>query len=138
MNRVKNMGNIKHNLCVIGYGGMGGWHVERAQKSEVVELVGVYDIKKERSDLAKERNIKAYESFEAVLEDKEIEIVTIAIPNDVHEEVAVACMKAGKHVISEKPVTLSVESLERMISASEKYGVKFADLLEQKIRRSSR
>ncbi len=120
------MSYVKHKLCVIGYGGMGGWHVERAQKSDVVELVGIYDIKQERSELATSRGIKAYESFEAVLNDKEIDLVTIAIPNDVHEEVAVACMKAGKNVISEKPVTLSVESLRRMIEASEKYGVKFS------------
>ncbi len=124
---VNNEGNNKkRKLCVIGYGGMGGWHVERALKSDVVELVGIYDIKKERSDLAVSRNIKAYDSFEAVLEDKEIDIVTIAIPNDVHEEVAIACMKAGKNVICEKPITLSVDSLERMIEASEKYGVKFS------------
>ncbi len=117
---------MKHRLCVIGYGGMGGWHVERAQKSDVVELVGIYDIKKERSDLAISRNIKAYGSMEDVLSDKEIDLVTIAIPNDVHEEVAIACMRAGKNVISEKPVTLSVDSLQRMIAASEKYGVKFS------------
>ncbi len=117
---------MKHKLCVIGYGGMGGWHVERAQKSDVVELVGIYDIKEERTKLAESRNIKAYLSLEEVLEDKEIDIVTIAIPNDVHEEVAVACMKAGKNVICEKPVTLDVESLKRMIAASEKYGVKFS------------
>jgi predicted dehydrogenase len=117
---------MKHKLCVVGYGGMGGWHVERALKSDAVELLGIYDIKKERSDLAISRGIKAYNSFEEVLADKEIEIVTIAVPNDVHEEIAVACMEAGKNVISEKPVTLSVESLKRMIAASVKYGKKFS------------
>ena len=118
--------NRKYKLCVIGYGGMGSWHVERAQNSEVVELVGIYDIKKERQELASSRNIIVFSSLEDVLKDKEIDIVTIAIPNDVHEEVAVECMKAGKNVICEKPVALSVASLERMIKASEKYGVKFS------------
>ena len=117
---------MKHGFCVIGYGGMGGWHVGHAQKSDVLELVAVHDIKEERNLLAEERGIKAYRTLEEVLADKSIELVTVAIPNDEHERVAIRCMEAGKNVISEKPVTLSVASLERMIAASEKYGVKFS------------
>ena len=44
----------------------------------------------------------------------------VAIPNDVHEEVGIACMNAGKNVIMEKPVTLSLESLERLIECAKK------------------
>ncbi|MBE6897107.1 MAG: Gfo/Idh/MocA family oxidoreductase [Clostridia bacterium] len=117
---------MKHGLCIIGYGGMGGWHTEHALKSDVVELIGIHDIKEERNKLAESRGIKAFYTLEEVLENKDIEFVTIAIPNDVHEEVAIACMNAGKHVISEKPVTLSCDSLERMIAASEKNNVLFS------------
>ena len=46
------------NLVVIGYGGMGGWHVERAQKSDVVNLLGIYDIDPKKSELARSRGIK--------------------------------------------------------------------------------
>ncbi len=117
---------MKHGLCVIGYGGMGGWHVDHALKSDVVELIAVHDIKEERNKLAEERGIKAYRTLDEVLADEKIELVTIAIPNDDHESVAIACMNAGKNVISEKPVTLSVASLERMIAASVKNGVTFS------------
>ncbi|HCS74905.1 MAG TPA: gfo/Idh/MocA family oxidoreductase, partial [Clostridiales bacterium] len=41
---------MKHNLCIVGYGGMGGWHAKHAVKSDVVNLLGIYDIKKERSE----------------------------------------------------------------------------------------
>ncbi len=118
---------MKHGFCVIGYGGMGNWHVEHAQKSDVLNMVAVHDIKEERNVFAEQkRGVKAYRSLDEVLADKSIDIVTIATPNDVHESLAIACMEAGKNVISEKPVTLSVVSLERMIAASEKYGVKFS------------
>lgn len=120
-------GIMKHGLCVIGNGGMGDWHVRRAQAGGVVDVIAVHDIKESRNLFAEEkRGVKAYRTLEEVLADKSIDLVTIATPNDVHESLAIACMEAGKHVISEKPVTLSVASLERMIAASEKYGVKFS------------
>jgi predicted dehydrogenase len=116
----------KMRAAVVGYGGMGGWHVEHLQKSDVCELAGIYDIKQERCELAQSRGIYAYPSFESLLADKTVELITVAIPNDVHEEVVIAALNAGKNVICEKPVTLSLESLDRMIAAAEKNGVRFS------------
>ncbi|MBQ3901315.1 MAG: Gfo/Idh/MocA family oxidoreductase [Clostridia bacterium] len=116
----------KKKAAVIGYGGMGGWHVDHILKSDVVELAGIYDIKEEKQELARSRGIRVYSSREELLADPEIEMVTIATPNDVHEEIAVAALEAGKNVLSEKPVTLSLESLERMIAASKKAGKIFS------------
>ncbi|MDF2685376.1 MAG: dehydrogenase [Clostridia bacterium] len=117
---------MKKNLVVIGYGGMGGWHTQNALKSDVVNLLGIYDIKEERSALARERGIYAYDSLEAVLTDERVDLVTIAIPNDSHKEIAVKALSAGKNVISEKPVAMSSKELEEMIAASKKYGKIFS------------
>ena len=116
---------MKHRLAVIGYGGMGGWHAERALKSDVVELAGIYDIKPERRALARERGICAFETLEELLGREDIEFVTVAVPNDSHKGLALACLAAGKHVICEKPVMLSVEDLKEVIAASEKAGKLF-------------
>ena len=124
--RAERNDSMKKGLGIVGYGGMGGWHANMAEKSDVVELVAVYDIKEERNLLAEDKGIKAYRSLDEILADEKIDIITIATPNDVHEEIAIKAMAAGKSVICEKPVTLSVESLERMIAASERYGVKFS------------
>ena len=113
---------MKKFAAVIGYGGMGGWHTEHLLKSDVFELAGIYDIKEERCALAESRGIHAYKSREELLADPRIDLVTVAIPNDAHEEVCIAALRAGKNVISEKPVTLSMESLERMIAASKEAG----------------
>ena len=117
---------MKKRAAVIGYGGMGGWHTQHMLDSDVVELAGIYDIKEERRALAESRGIHAYASREELLADPTIELVTIAIPNDVHEEVVIACLEAGKNVICEKPVTLSLDSLERMITAANKAGRVFS------------
>ena len=116
----------KMKAAVVGYGGMGGWHVEHLLKSDVAELAGVYDIKEERNELARSRGIYAYPTYEALLADKEVELITVAIPNDSHEEVVVKALEAGKNVICEKPVALSLEALDHMIEAAKKNGVRFS------------
>ena len=115
----------KTGCAVIGYGGMGGWHTRYMLKSDVCELKGIYDINPEKSALAESNGIRAYSSREELLSDPSIELVTVATPNDSHEEIAIAAMKAGKNVISEKPVTVSLESLDRMIAVSKQTGKLF-------------
>lgn len=112
----------KMNLVVIGYGGMGGWHAQHALNSDVVNLRGAYDILPERNALAESRGIHAYASYEDVLADEQVDLITVAIPNDVHESVCVRALEAGKHVICEKPVTLDCASLQRMCAAADKAG----------------
>ncbi len=113
---------MKKNGVVIGYGGMGGWHTRHFLKSDVVNLLGIYDIKPARAAVAEEAGIHAYPSLEAVLADPAVDFVTIATPNEWHKPIAIAAMEAGKHVVSEKPVTLSSEDLAEMIAVSERTG----------------
>lgn len=116
---------MKKRVAVIGYGGMGGWHCRHLLESDVAELAGIYDIKKERRDLAVSRGIHAYESFEEVLADPTVDILTLAIPNDCHKEDAILGMRAGKNIISEKPVTLCSADLQEMIDVSKETGKLF-------------
>ena len=115
----------KKRLVVIGYGGMGGWHTERALKSDAVELAGIYDIKEERCELARSRGIFAYDSLDAVLQDKSVDLVTVAIPNDSHLEVVCRALEGGKNVICEKPVALSCEDLQTMFDTAARSGKLF-------------
>lgn len=111
--------------AVIGYGGMGNFHAEKMQTVHGIKLAGVYDTDPRQNDLARSRGIKAYASREELLADPQIDLVTIATPNDVHKEIALAALKAGKNVICEKPVAMNSAELDEMIAASEKYGKLF-------------
>lgn len=117
---------MKKNLVVVGYGGMGGWHTQHALKSDVVELVGIYDINPERCELAKANSIFAYDSLEAVLADPKVDIVTVAVPNDSHMDIVVKALKAGKNVICEKPVAMNSNELDIMIRTAEENGKIFS------------
>ncbi len=115
----------KVGIVVVGYGGMGGHHARHLKTMEKFNLLGIYDIKPERQKAAEEKGFKAYPSFEAVLADPAVEVITIAAYNDVHMEIAVKAMEAGKNVVCEKPVTLCSEDLETMIAASKRTGKLF-------------
>ncbi len=116
---------MKKNLVVVGYGGMGGWHTRHALESDVVNLLGIYDIKEERSEVARQNGIYAYESLDAVLADERVDIVTVAIPNDVHKETVLRALAAGKNVICEKPVSMDSGELQEMIDAAHQSGKLF-------------
>ncbi len=118
---------MKKNAAVIGYGGMGaGFHCKHLSESDVCNFAGIYDIDESKRALAASRGVKVYGTREELLADPSIDMITVATPNDVHEEIVIAALEAGKNVISEKPVTLSLDSLERMITAANKAGKIFS------------
>ena len=93
----------KCGTVIIGYGGMGGWHTQQLKTMEEINLLGVYDILPGRNLLAEEKGLHAYSSFEEVLNDPQVDLVTVAIPNDQHRDVCIQAMEAGKNVICEQP-----------------------------------
>ena len=107
---------------LIGYGGMGRWHTEILSNVPEAVIGGIYDIKEEKREEAKEKGFFVYETEEAMLADPDIDVVLIATPNDCHKPIAIRAMHAGKNVISEKPVTLSSADLLEMENAAKETG----------------
>lgn len=70
---------------------------------------------------------KAYESYEALLDDPEIDAVYIPLPNNLHKEWVIKAAEKGKHVLCEKPAALSAQEAKEMIEACEANGVKFME-----------
>ena len=110
------------NWALIGFGVMGEWHVDQLRTIEDIGIQGVYDVREERRTAAREKGLRAYISLDELLSDPEVEFVTIATPNDAHKPLAIAAMRAGKHVITEKPVTVSSCDLREMIDVSKETG----------------
>ncbi len=109
---------MKKRLAIVGYGGQGAWHANHAMKSDVVTLAGIYDINEKRNVAARILGIHVYKTLPELLCDKDVDIVLCATPNDVHRAIVIAALYAGKHVICEKPVALSVADFDAMVEAS--------------------
>lgn len=112
------------NMAIIGYGGMGEYHHRHMPKDAGITVTSVYDIKPERMQIAQKHGLKPYESAEKLLSDRSVDLVLVTTPNNFHKEYVIKALKAGKHVICEKPVGLnSAELLEMMAVAKESKGV---------------
>lgn len=70
---------------------------------------------------------KTYGSYSALLNDKEVDAVYIALPNKYHAEWAIAAAKAGKHILCEKPATMNAAECEKVVAAAEEAGVFFIE-----------
>lgn len=73
-----------------------------------------------------EENIYNYESFDNIISNKSIDIVYVVLPNSMHAEYTIRAANAGKHVICEKPMAISVTECESMINACKKAGKKLS------------
>lgn len=69
-----------------------------------------------------EKNIYNYENFDSIRDNPDIDIVYVVLPNFMHAEYTVRAAQAGKHVICEKPMAISVEECDQMIAACKKAG----------------
>jgi scyllo-inositol 2-dehydrogenase (NADP+) len=119
------MGTKGHSLVIIGFGGMGKFHSESIAPVEGVKVVGTFDIAAERQELARSLGFHAYGSREEALADPNVDMVLIATPNQLHKEIAIAALRAGKHVICEKPVALSSAQLRDILNVEKKGKGKF-------------
>ena len=115
-----------HKLGIIGYGGMAGYHFENLKNYDRLSVKGVFDVNPQRQEAAKAQGLVAYASRQALLADPEIDMVLVAATNEVHAEIAIEAMAAGKHVLCEKPATMTSRELEEVIAASKKYGKVFS------------
>jgi predicted dehydrogenase len=123
--------------AVLGLGFMGSIHVRAMLAAPGAELTAVYsaDPAKLTGDLTGIQgnlggpgqrfdfsHVKPYGSIPDLLADAEIEAVDLCLPTWLHEEVAVAALRAGKHVLVEKPMALDGDSARRIIAAADQAG----------------
>jgi D-xylose 1-dehydrogenase (NADP+, D-xylono-1,5-lactone-forming) len=95
-----------------------------ARESSLVEVIGVGSRERARAEAyAQERGLeRAYGGFDELLADPDVDAVYIALPNALHVEWAVHALEAGKHVLSEKPLTRDPREAERAFDAAERAG----------------
>ncbi len=89
---------------------------------DMMELSGVTDIDKSRQAWAREQGIFVYEDYAAMLSDESVDAVLIATPNHLHKSMAMEALRAGKHILCEKPVMMCSADLAEVMKEAEMTG----------------
>jgi|GEM_PF-30919 len=111
---------------IVGFGNMGREHASVLTKVNGVKLVGVTDQQIQAKAAAAEFNCAFYDSAEKLITSGDVDVIVIATPHWQHPEVAIAALKAGLHVICEKPLTVTVEQSDEVLAGAAKSDRLFA------------
>jgi predicted dehydrogenase len=112
---------------------MGSGHCGAIQKLENAELTAVCDIDPATSETSgKKFNVPSFKDHKALIKSKLCDIVVVATPHPAHPEVAIDCMKAGLHVISEKPLSERISTAEKMIRTAKQCKVVLAVMFQRR------
>ena len=112
-----------YKFGILGCGMIANVHADAIKKIENATLIGVADNYVEFSQkFADKHGAKAYASYKEMLADKEIDAVCICTPSCFHAPNAIEALYAGKHVVLEKPMALSVKAADEVINASKETG----------------
>jgi predicted dehydrogenase len=113
----------KLNIAGIGVGGMGGGNLENLRSQNIVALCDV-DHNYAAHTFQKYPGAKVWTDYREMLEkQKDIDAVVIATPDHTHAGIAMAAMKAGKHVYCQKPLTHDISESRALAAASRQYKV---------------
>ncbi len=125
MKRYKRASDIK--VGVVGYGGafnMGRVHLQEMRKAGMTPTA-VAEIDPARLAVATQDfpGIETYSSLPAMLKKSKVDLITIITPHNTHAPLALRALKAGRHVICEKPMAITTAECDAMIAAAKKSGV---------------
>ncbi len=114
----------KPNVVVVGFGFAGRcFHAYLVNITQELNLYGIVTSRNEGREAAKTnyQNLKIYDHYDDVLTDPDVDLIILATPNDLHAAQAIRAMECGKHVVTDKPMCLSLAEAETMIEASRRY-----------------
>jgi UDP-N-acetyl-2-amino-2-deoxyglucuronate dehydrogenase len=109
---------------LVGCGRISKNHFEALRKVDGLDLVAVCDIDAERANSAGEaQGVPAYGSLEEMLRSAEIDLVVVCTPSGIHSAQGTLVARAGKHVVTEKPMALSLTQADELVRACDSAGV---------------
>ena len=129
---------MPHGFGIIGCGMISNFHAKAIADVRGAKLVACFDAVPASADrLAASTGCKAYHKLEEMLADPRVTIVTIGTPSGAHLEPGLAAANAGKHVIVEKPLEITLKRCDRLIEACQKNRVQLATVFPSRFHDSA-
>jgi UDP-N-acetyl-2-amino-2-deoxyglucuronate dehydrogenase len=114
-------------FAIIGCGNIAPFHAKSIQKTKGARLVVVGDtISKNAERVGKEFQVQWTNDMDTILSDPRVEVISIATPSGLHRDIAVAGARAGKHLVVEKPLEITLEKCDDIIRAARENMVKLS------------
>lgn len=111
-------------IAIVGCGNIAPFYLSTMPQHQTLQLMGVMDIDDKRATkLSEHFKVYKYSSFDELLEDRTVELVVNLTNPKSHFAVSKACLDAGKHVYSEKPLALSFSEAEELVKLAEQKGL---------------
>lgn len=126
----KETGTVPTGFAVVGCGMIAGFHAKAIAEIAGARLVACFSDRPEGADkFAASVGCKAYHRLDDLLADPDVHVVNICTPSGAHMDPAVAAAKAGKHVVVEKPLEITLKRCDAVIDACDRAGVKLATIM---------
>ncbi|HLZ29854.1 MAG TPA: Gfo/Idh/MocA family oxidoreductase [Chloroflexota bacterium] len=111
-------------VALVGMGRVARVHLAALRGSDAVQVIGVYDQDQARArERAEAEHIaRVYASWAEVLGDDAVQCVGVLLPHDLHEQYVTEALRAGKHVVCEKPLAPTLPECDRMLAAAAEVG----------------
>ena len=118
-------GRSEFHVALVGCGRISRNHFDALRKVDGLKLTAVADSDEERARAAgEEQGVPWYSGYAEMLRKAECDVVTIATPSGVHSAQGIEAAAAGKHVITEKPMAITLEQADALVAATDKAGVR--------------
>ncbi len=125
-------------FAIVGCGNIAPFHADALNNINDAKLVAVCDkFETNAKALAATSGATAYTDYAEMLKQDDIDVVNICLPSSMHEEFAIQAAEAGKHIIVEKPLDITLEKCDAIISACETNNVKLAVIFPTRFKESS-
>src|SRR5258707_690123 len=127
---------------IVGCGIISGLHADALQhleKAGLAKLVVAADVDNGRvTKFAEKWSCDAVSSIEDLLARKDVDCVSLCTPSGLHGQMAVKAAKAGKHILSEKPLDVWIDSVDEAIAAAKTAGVVYGGIFQERFSAAAR
>ncbi|MCK5155373.1 MAG: Gfo/Idh/MocA family oxidoreductase [Spirochaetales bacterium] len=122
-------------FAIVGCGNIAPFHAEAIRDTEGAELVAVCDKDSSRAaELAEKFSVEAYSDFSEMLKREDVHVVNICLPSGLHESLTTQAANAGKHVMVEKPLDITLEKCDSIIAVCKENRVKLATIFPSRFK----
>jgi len=128
------MSNKKLGFGIVGCGVIAPWHISGIEAARGAKLIAVCDDEEKKAKkLGQGKKVDYYTSLNKMLKRPDLDVVSLCTPSSLHPAQAVAAARAGKHIITEKPMAISLKQADRMIKVAKEKKVKLACIFQRRV-----